>query len=127
MRFIVALLCAILLWPAGLVAAADKGFADVPPAPVIPATWLVKKISVEEAEAEHPGVRDERAIQSPELAKPFGFRHAQWEALKADMRANDEIWTFSSPSRSWEDLAGRAGVALVRDGQAIKAVVTMLN
>ena len=56
MRFIVALLCAILLWPAGLVEAADNGIADV--APVIPATWLVKKISVEEAEAEHPGVRD---------------------------------------------------------------------
>ena len=29
MRFIVALLCAILLWPAGLVEAADKGLADV--------------------------------------------------------------------------------------------------
>ena len=125
MRFIVALLCAILLWPAGLVEAPDKCIADV--APVIPATWLIKKISVEEAEAEHPGVRDERATQSPERAIPFGFRHAQWEALKADMRPNDEIWTFSSPARSWEDLAGRAGVALVRDGQAIKAVVTMLN
>ena len=92
MRFIVALLCAILLWPAGLLEAADKGFADV--APVIPATWLIKKISVEEAQAEHPGVRDERAIQSPGLAKPFGFRHAQWEALKADMRANDEVGRF---------------------------------
>jgi hypothetical protein len=47
--------------------------------------------------------------------------------LKADMQPNDELWTFSSPPRTWEDLAGRAGIALVRDGQVIEVIVTMLN
>jgi hypothetical protein len=105
--------------------AADK--APEQAVPIIPAAWLIKKISVAEAEAEHPGTRDERAKQYPELARPFGALNAKWEALKADMQPNDELWTFSSPPRTWEDLAGRAGVALVRDGIAIKIIVTMLN
>jgi len=72
-------------------------------------------------------MRDEWAKQHPELARPFGALNAKWEALKADMQPNDELWTFSSPPRTWEDLAGRAGIALVRDGQAIDVIVTMLN
>ena len=43
------------------------------------------------------------------------------------MQPGDELWTFSSPAQSWEDLAGRAGVALVRDGNPIKVLVTMMN
>jgi hypothetical protein len=125
MRFVIALLCAMLLGQGQPVYAADK--APVQAAPVIPAAWLIKKISVAEAEAEHPGMRDERANQHPELARPFGALNAKWEKLKADMQPNDELWTFSSPPRTWEDLAGRAGIALVRDGQAIEIIVTMLN
>jgi hypothetical protein len=125
MRFIAALLCAILFCQGEPLHAADK--ASEQAVAVIPAAWLIKKISVAEAEAEHPGVRDERARRFPELAKPFGALNAKWEALKARMQPNDELWTFSSPPRTWEDLAGRAGVALVRDGQAIEIIVTMLN
>jgi hypothetical protein len=125
MQFIAALLCAMLLWPSMPVHAADK--ASKQAVPVIPAAWLIKKISVAEAEAEYPGVRDERAKQHPALARPFGALNAKWEALKADIRPGDELWTFSSPPRTWEDLAGRAGIALVRDGQAIEVIVTKLN
>jgi hypothetical protein len=125
MQFIAALLCAILLCPAEPVRAADQ--ISLPAASVIPTTWLIKKITVAEAEAEHPGVRDERLKRAPELGRPFGALNAAWEALKADIQPNDELWTFSSPPRTWEDLAGRAGVALVRDGKAIKVIVTKLN
>jgi hypothetical protein len=125
MRFIVALLCAMLLGQGQPIYAPDK--APGQGAPVIPAAWLIKKISVAEAEAEHPGMRDERAKQHPELARPFGALNAKWEKLKADMQPNDELWTFSSPPRTWEDLAGRAGIALVRDGQVIEVIVTMFN
>jgi hypothetical protein len=125
MRFIVALLCAMLLWQGQPVYAVDKAPGQA--APLIPAAWLIKKVSVAEAEAEHPGQRDERAKQHPELARPFGALNVKWEALKADMQPNDELWTFSSPPRTWEDLAGRAGIALVRDGQVIEVIVTMLN
>ena len=115
----------MLLCQGESVYAADR--ASEHAVPVIPAAWLIKKVSVAEAEADHPGARDERAKQHPELARPFGALNAKWEALKADMRPNDELWTFSSPPRTWEDLAGRAGIALVRDGIPIEIIVTMLN
>jgi hypothetical protein len=106
LRFVVALLCAIALWHGGSARAADD-------ASRIPKEWLDKKISVEEAEAAHP--------------EPFGFQSQAWEALKAAMQPGDELWTFASPAKSWEDLAGRAGIAVVRDGNPIKVLVTVMN
>ncbi|MGO9008410.1 MAG: hypothetical protein ACLQIQ_20490 [Beijerinckiaceae bacterium] len=94
---------------------------------VIPSSWLQEKISVAEAEAAHPGVNDERLSRHPELAKPFGGLNRQWEALKSEMEPGDEIWTFSNPADYWEHLAGRAGVALVRHGKAVKTIVTLMN
>jgi hypothetical protein len=120
MRHIVALLCAIALWHGGSARAADD-------ASRIPKEWLDKKISVEEAEAAHPGINDDRVQRFPEAAKPFGFQSQAWEALKAAMQPGDELWTFASPAKSWEDLAGRAGIAVVRDGNPIKMLVTVMN
>jgi hypothetical protein len=125
MRLVAALLCAILLGHGGSACAADDVANSAPPP--IPKAWLDKKISVAEAEATHPGVADDRVERFPEAAKPFGFQSREWEALKAEMKPGDEIWSFSSPASSWQDLAGRAGVVLVRDGNPIKALVTMLN
>jgi hypothetical protein len=119
-RLFVALLCAISLWQGEPARAADDVLA-------IPKAWLDKKTSVAEAEAAHPGVNDERVQRMPEIAKPFGFLNSQWEALKAEMQPGDELWSFASPPQSWEDLAGRAGVALVRDGNPIKVVLTVMN
>ena len=115
-----ALLCASLLGVGGPAYAAD----DAPP---IPKAWLDKKISIAEAEAAHPGVNDERVQRMPEIAKPFGFQNKAWQELKAAMQPGDELWTFASPAKSWEDLAGRAGIAVVRNGIPIKALVTKLN
>lgn len=122
MRFIAGLLCAMLLWQGEPARAADGESA-----PVIPAAWLVEKISVDAAETEHPGVSDERVERFPEAAKPFGFQNGEWESLKASMKPGDEIWSFSSPQDYWKNHAGRAGVALVRDGVPITALVTVLN
>jgi hypothetical protein len=84
---------------------------------IIPKEWLDRKISVEEAEAAHPGIRDERVLRFPEAAKPFGFQNAEWEALKAEIKVGD----------SWEHLAGRGGIALRRNGKSIKVIVTIMN
>jgi hypothetical protein len=43
------------------------------------------------------------------------------------MTDRDELWAFSSPAEYWKGLAGRAGVALVRDGRPIAHVVTVMN
>jgi hypothetical protein len=120
MRLVVAVLCAIALSCTGMARAADD-------APLIPKSWLDRKFTIAEAEAEHLGIRDERVQRFPEAAKPFGFKSGQWEAIKAAMQPGDELWTFASPAESWENLAGRAGIAVVRDGNPIFVLTTMLN
>ena len=94
---------------------------------MIPLAWLQKEMIVAEAEAEYPGITDDRIARFPDAAKPFGLRHPQWEELKRDMLPGDEIWAFSSPPDSWADLAGRAGIALVRKGIPIRTIVTAMN
>jgi len=124
MRLAQRLWCVILLGYAALLGPMTAAnAADA----MIPKAWLQQRVSMAEAEAAHPGVKDERIKQFPDAAKPFGFRNREWEDLKALMMPGDEIWTFSSPPESWQDLAGRAGVALVRDGIPIRVVVTMMN
>ncbi len=110
----------------GCYAVAPAALADETTS-VIPVTWLQKKVTVAQAEAEHPGISDERKVRSPEAAKPFGFQHQKWEEFKAGMLPSDELWTFSSPADSWRDLAGRAGIALVRNGVPIRTIVTVMN
>lgn len=90
--------------------------------------WLDEKITVEEAERQNPGLpNDDRAERFPEIRKPFGFLSPKWDALKAQMQPGDELWTFSSSAESWQNLAGRAGIALVRDKKVIATIVTRLN
>ena len=125
MRLVVALLCAISLSCAGLACAGLARAAD--DMPLIPKAWLDKKVTIAEAEAEHPGINDERVQRFPDAAKPFGFKNGQWEAIKAAMQPGDELWTFASPAESWENLAGRAGITVVRDGNPIMVLTTMLN
>jgi hypothetical protein len=119
-RLILTLLCAISLSCAGMARAADD-------MPLIPKAWLDKKVTIAEAEAEHPGISDERVQRFPDAAKPFGFKNGQWEAIKAAMQPGDELWTFRSPAESWKNLAGRAGIAVVRDGNPVMVLTTMLN
>lgn len=86
------------------------------------------KITIEEAERRNPGVTDDdRLARHPELAKPFGALNSEWERLKAEIKPGDELWTFTSPIESWSQLAGRAGLALVRGGCVIAAITTIMN
>lgn len=83
---------------------------------VIPESWLRRRLSVEEAEAEnmHEGI-------------PFSGLREQWLALKSKHIDGDEIWEFCSSPESWQHHAGRAGIALVRRGIAIACIVTIMN
>jgi hypothetical protein len=94
---------------------------------MFPREWLVERITLAEAEAANPGVRGERAQRFPNFAKPFGRLNAQWEALKAAMKPGDELWTFSSSVKSFADFAGRRGVVLLRDGEAVAEIVTLMS
>lgn len=85
--------------------------------------WLTRKLTVAEAEAAN-SVRDERL--GPD-AVPFGFENPTWRQLLADMIPGDELWEFSSPPESWDNLAGRAGIALVREGKVVATILTLLS
>ncbi len=119
MRFVAAFLFGVLFVHAPMRAMGDEA--------QIPKDWLQQQISIAEAEAAYPGITDDRVKEVPEAAKPFGFRHAEWEALKTHMQPGDQLWTFMSPPKSWEDLAGRSGIALVRNGAPIEIIVGAMN
>jgi hypothetical protein len=38
-----------------------------------------------------------------------------------------ELWFFCSPSDTWQQLRGRAGYLIVKDGKILKTEVTLLN
>jgi hypothetical protein len=85
--------------------------------------WFTKRLSVAEAAAAH-AVTDDRLGPDP---VPFGFLNDRWQALLAEMQPGDELWQFSSPKESWQGLAGRAGISLVRDGEVIDSIVMCMS
>jgi len=50
-----------------------------------------------------------------------------FEKLLDAYQDGDELWRFSSPADYWRNLAGRGGVALVRDGKIVTSVVTIMS
>ncbi len=85
--------------------------------------WLLQKLTVQEAEAKH-------AVQHPQLGPdpvPFGFMNSQWQSMLAKMLEGDELWEFSSPPETWENMMGRAGIALIRDGRIVDWIITVVN
>lgn len=93
------------------------------PKDVIPKEWLKKKTTLAKAEQAHL-VTDRRLGPKP---VPFGFINASWEKFKAGIRIGDELWEFESPGESWEKLAGRSGLCIVREGRIIDAIITRMN
>jgi hypothetical protein len=83
----------------------------------IPREWLGSAVSVEWAEEDN----------TREDGVPFGYLNGEWERLKAMMLPGDELWGFCSPPDSWQHLAGRAGYALIRNGEVIDCIVTLEN
>ena len=79
--------------------------ADYPPA-----SWLQERMTPAEVEEEFPWYRKQDA---------FG-RGVTW-------RAGDELWRYSSPKEQWMALAGRGGIALIRDGRCVGHVLTILS
>ena len=87
-------------------------YVPPPPAPPEPEEeTLRRRLTVAEIEADNPGFAG----------------HARWEEIKATMQPGDELWSFHSPSWTWQALCGRAGIALVRDGAIVAELITMMN
>ncbi|MGA2174457.1 MAG: hypothetical protein ABSH38_05690 [Verrucomicrobiota bacterium] len=110
--------------------------------------WLRNRITVEQAEAKHLvdfslGDDASEAAQRLharrlQLARagglrldgkpvPFGLGNRQWHEFLASMQEGDELWEFCSSEFSWEHLAGRAGIALVRNGEIFDCMLTSMS
>ena len=85
--------------------------------------WCTKKLTIEEAEQRNL-VEDSRLGDRP---VPFGFMYGSWVALKKKLREGDELWEFRSPQEDWDNLGGREGVCIVRDGEIADLIVTRMS
>jgi hypothetical protein len=83
-----------------------------------PIEWLTKRISVEDIH---------HALMGKQTPSPARRSVAGWNHIMARLTEHDEIWHFSSPPDYWENLAGRAGIALIRGGRSIAHVITVMN
>ena len=112
---------ATILWPAFW----DKIFPPNPktPTPHMPLEWLIERTTENEAESKNM-VRVEKLGPEP---IPFGYQNGHWQEFLSTMEPGDELWNYSSPPESWKNLAGRAGIALVRRGKIIANITTLMN
>ena len=83
-------------------------------------SWLQNEISKEEAEVGHIVEIDGRKV-------PFGYTNYVWCKLLEKIQDGDRLYEFKSSDDSWQHLAGRQGIALVRDGEIVADIVTRMN
>lgn len=79
--------------------------------------WLIKKVAFDEAEAA-------LELSDPLVDDQYRLR---WGELRAKAIPGDEVWYFSSPTESWENLCGRDGYALVRAGEIVDFIVDTMS
>lgn len=58
---------------------------------------------------------------------PFGFANADWIIFKKKVRPGDKIVQYSTDERSFRNLAGEAGYALIRHNCLVDTFVTTRN
>ncbi|MEA1892612.1 MAG: hypothetical protein U9N33_07880 [Campylobacterota bacterium] len=83
----------------------------------------MEKTTVEKLEKRYT-LKDARLGDEPVV---FGFLNKQWTNMKEKIQKDDELYYFRSDANSWGNLAGREGVALVRDGEIIDEVIVRMN
>jgi hypothetical protein len=82
----------------------------------------VEKDSIEEIEKRNLYPDDGRV---PHV--PFGFMNEKWLNFKRQAQGGDEIYFYITSRESWQNLAGRAGFILVRNGEVVATFETMMN
>jgi hypothetical protein len=100
---------------------------------VIPAVWLAHRTSVETVEAERRAKREAKAMECERAAHPtpapkWPQRHCMsWTALLELIQQGDELWWYDSVGDSWQKMCGRAGYAIVRNGEVIGSLLIEMN
>lgn len=58
---------------------------------------------------------------------PFGYVNDQWLEIKSKMKKGDKIFEFSTGPDSWANLAGRAGIVVLRKNELVGTLITTMN
>ena len=93
-------------------------------------TWLQHKF--ESIEALRERSRENIIASRPEWAgtkydRPGGARGDEFDAFASKAKDGDELWWFKSPLESWQNMCGRAGYAILRDGKVIATYVSKMS
>lgn len=64
-----------------------------------------------------------RPLSLDDLEKETGST----QSMKTQLQPGDQLYRFRSPPGTWVNMAGRAGIAVVRDGHVIDLLITSLN
>jgi hypothetical protein len=93
--------------------------------PALPSAFLVTRLAVKEGEAlrELP-VDDARPAFDPARSVDWRDRAS---SLGTIMNSGDELWTWSNPKWAWDDMMGRAGFAVVRNGEVMDYSLVIMN
>ena len=103
----------------------------LPAGPAVPREWLKERLSFREAERRLDVKR--KAFDSgkvlwhnPRCARKRGPSDwdRNWQDFKALFGPGDELWAYES---EWGFLSGEAGYALVRDGQVVGKIITLMS
>ncbi len=89
-------------------------------------SWVLNEIQSIRSQPPYPPIEwlEEQMLDIDEID---AGNSRDWHRLKMRFTEYDELWKFCSPSEYWAGLAGRAGIALVRNGRPIAHVTTVMN
>ena len=85
--------------------------------------WLRRKTTLEEYQERRLDVGGRLGPASV----TFDYQSRRWLDFKRQIQEGDELWEFRSPFQTWLHLRGRQGICIVRDGEIIDSIVTVLN
>ena len=81
-------------------------------------SWLTRKITAEQEEAYYLRARELRP------GDRFAIHLREFLAHRQD---GDELWEFGTSDESWKMMAGRKGIAMVRNGEIFDGMTTRMN
>ncbi|MBV9969519.1 MAG: ribosomal protein L7/L12 [Xanthobacteraceae bacterium] len=85
--------------------------------------WLQNRCTIAEIKAAH----DTGKTDDEQTGDENPARLRVWQELEQQMQPGDEIWSYSSPPVFWENMCGRGGYAVVRNGEIVYTVLTAMN
>jgi hypothetical protein len=93
-----------------------------------PSDWFTETVTVEELDGRYASrAKSDKERGYHETRAVIGSPGPRWDAFKKQVQPGDRIVMFSSPRDHWANLAGREGIALVRDNTIVAEIITLMN